>query len=91
MPGPGWVAGVPTRKQPLWNEHASFMDRLFDEKRIVLAGPYGQDGRALVVMDVGDAAEASALFLDDPWVKEQILLTEKVVEWTIFLDGRSRA
>ena len=88
VPGPAWAAGVPTRSQPLWNEHAAFMDRLFDERRIVLAGPYGNDGRALVVMDAASTAEASALFLEDPWVKEGILLTEKVVEWTIFLDSR---
>src|SRR5262245_32687438 len=88
VPGPAWVAGVGTREQPLWNEHAKFMDDLFDERRIVLAGPYGKDGRALVVMDVAEADEASALFLEDPWVKAGILLTEKVVEWTIFLDSR---
>ena len=87
-PGPGWVAGVPTREQPLWNEHAAFMDRIFEEGRIVLAGPYGKDGRALVVMDVRDAAEASSLFDEDPWVKAGILLTERVVPWTIFLDSR---
>jgi uncharacterized protein YciI len=91
VPGPAWAARVPTRSQPLWNEHAAFMDQLFDEKRIILAGPCGTDGRALVVMDVADAAEASALFLEDPWVKSGILLTEKVVEWTIFLDSRGAA
>jgi uncharacterized protein len=87
-PGPTWVAGVPTREQPLWNEHAAFMDGIFEEGRIVLAGPYGNDGRALVVMDVRDEAEASSLFDEDPWVKAGILLTEKVVPWTIFLDSR---
>ena len=30
-PGPAWVAGTPTREQPLWDEHAAFMDRLFEE------------------------------------------------------------
>jgi uncharacterized protein YciI len=88
VPGPAWVAGVGTRSQPLWDEHARFMDELFGKRQIVLAGPYGKDGRALVVMDVGDTDEASALFLEDPWVKAGILLTEKVVEWTIFLDSR---
>ena len=91
VPGPAWVAGAPTRSQPLWDDHARFMDRIFEERRIVLAGPYGTDGRALVVLDVPDAAQASALFLEDPWVKSGILLTEKVVEWTIFLDSRGAA
>ena len=87
-PGPAWVAGVTTREQPLWNEHATFMDGLFEEGRIVLAGPYGKEGRALVLMQVRDAAHASSLFDDDPWVKAGILLTERVVPWTIFLDSR---
>ncbi len=39
-PGPSWVPGVPTRQQPLWDEHAVFMDRVFETGRIVLAGPY---------------------------------------------------
>jgi hypothetical protein len=29
-PGPAWVAGTPTREQPLWNEHAMFIDNLFN-------------------------------------------------------------
>ena len=90
-PGPAWVAGVTTREQPLWNEHAAFMDRLFEQGRIVLAGPYEKEGRALVVMEVRDAAQAGSLFDDDPWVKAGILLTEKVVPWTIFLDSRRAA
>ncbi len=39
-PGPAWLPGLPTRQQPLWDEHAVFIDRLFDRGRIVLAGPY---------------------------------------------------
>ena len=39
-PGPSWVKGRPSCQQPLWDEHAAFMDRVFDEGRIVLAGPY---------------------------------------------------
>lgn len=87
-PGPAWVAGKGTREQPLWDEHAVFMDRLFEEGRIVLAGPYADKGRALVIMEAQDAAEASDSFLDDPWVTNGILLTADVVEWTIFLDSR---
>jgi uncharacterized protein YciI len=87
-PGPAWEKGVPTREQPLWDEHAVFMDRLFDEGRIVLAGPYGEEGRALVVMNLRDAAEAEELFHEDPWVKAGILVSEDVVRWTVFLDSR---
>ena len=33
-PGHSWVPGTPTREQPLWNEHAAFMDRLFEQGRV---------------------------------------------------------
>ena len=87
-PGPAWVKGAPTREQPLWDEHAAFMDRLFERGFVVLGGPYGNEGRALVVMDVRDAAEAEQLFREDPWAKAGILVSREVLPWTIFLDSR---
>jgi uncharacterized protein len=90
-PGPAWVAGVPTREQPLWNEHAPFMDRLFEQGRIVLAGPYADFSRALVIMNARDRDEVQALLRDDPWVTAGILLTREVIEWTVFLDSRRLA
>jgi len=38
-PGADWVAGVDTREQPLWDEHAAFMDDLFERGLVRLAGP----------------------------------------------------
>ena len=28
-PGPSWVPGLQSRQQPLWDEHAAFMDAMF--------------------------------------------------------------
>ena len=82
------MLGVPTRQQPLWDEHTVFMDRLFEEGRVVLAGPYADYSRALVIVEARDTEEASALFRGDPWEKAGILVSSEVVEWTIFLDSR---
>jgi uncharacterized protein YciI len=87
-PGPSWLAGVPTRHQPLWDAHAVYMDRLFEEGRIVLAGPYADYSRALIIVEARDAEEASALFRYDPWEEAGILVPSDVVEWTVFLDSR---
>ena len=87
-PGPSWVSGVPSRQQPLWDEHAGFMDRLFNEGRIVLGGPYADSSRVLLVVEARDANEAAGLFREDPWTKSGILVDSEVVEWTIFLDSR---
>ena len=87
-PGPAWVPGRSSRKQPLWDEHAVFMDRLFDDGRVILGGPYADDTRVLLVVDADGAGEASGLFRDDPWTREGILVQSEVVEWTVFLDSR---
>jgi uncharacterized protein YciI len=86
--GPSWVAGVPTREQPLWDEHAVFIDRLFEQGRIVLAGPLADGSRALLVMQAESAAEAEELLRDDPWARRGILVEGEIIEWTIFLDAR---
>jgi uncharacterized protein len=87
-PGPAWVPGRSSREQPLWDEHAVFMDRLFDDGRVILGGPYADDTRVLLVVDAGAASEASDLFRDDPWTREGILVQSDVIEWTVFLDSR---
>ena len=86
--GPSWVPGVPTREQPLWGEHAAFMDDLFARGHVVLAGPYADLSRALVILDAADAAEASTLLRGDPWETAGILVPGEIVEWVLFLDSR---
>lgn len=87
-PGPAWVEGRPTRQQPLWDEHAAFVDRLFEQGRVAMAGPYADYSRALVIVNARDALEASALFDGDPWTTARILVEREVIEWTVFLDSR---
>jgi uncharacterized protein YciI len=87
-PGPSWVPGVPSRQQPLWVEHAVFMDSLFERGRIVLGGPYADSSRVLIIVEARDVEEASALFRDDPWEEAGIQVPSDVVEWTVFLDSR---
>ena len=87
-PGPAWVPGLSSREQPLWDEHALFMDRLFDEGRIVLGGPFADYSRVLLVVQARDRNEASELFRDDPWTSRSILVESEIIEWSIFLDSR---
>ena len=88
-PGPSWVRGVPTRQQPLWDEHAAFIDRIFEQGRIVMAGPYADCSRALIIVKAREAQEALVLFHGDPWEKSGILVPAEVIEWTVFLDSRA--
>jgi uncharacterized protein YciI len=84
------MPGVPTRQQPLWDEHAAFMDGLFEAGRVVLGGPFADYSRALVVLEARGIHEVSSLLSEDPWHKEGILVAAEIIEWTIFLDCRRK-
>jgi uncharacterized protein YciI len=65
--GPAWIEGRPTREQPLWDDHAAFIDQVQADDQIVLAGPFADWSGALQVMR-GDPDSVRALCANDPWV-----------------------
>lgn len=89
-PGSKWNAALPVREQAYWDEHARFMDALFDEGRVILAGPFVDRSGSMVILSVESAEEARAIFREDPWAKQDILVAHDAKEWTIFLDARNK-
>jgi uncharacterized protein YciI len=49
--GSAWVQGMPVRQQPYWDEHAAFIDNLFEHGMIVLGGPYADASGALLIVE----------------------------------------
>lgn len=90
--GSAWVQGVDVRRQPLWDEHAAFIDQLFDEGRILLAGPYADGTGALLIIqaDTKHPTQVRAMFDADPWATHDIRRVAEVKPWQIFLDARTR-
>jgi uncharacterized protein len=90
--GPGWVQGVGSRQQPHWDAHAAFIDQLFEDGRILLAGPFGDETGALVIIDADatEPAQVRAMFDADPWATHDIRRVAEVKPWQIFLDARKR-
>ena len=86
--GSEWVAGKGAREQPLWPEHAAFMDDLFAQGLIALGGPFLDGSGAMVVLRVESETEARALLAPDPWCSggRDIQGIGRVRPWTIFLD-----
>jgi uncharacterized protein YciI len=90
-PGPNWDSSKRVREQQFWDEHARFVDDLFERGVVMLAGPFAPDGTgALVILNVETVNEARAIYAGDPWAHHQILLVAEAKEWTIFLDSASR-
>lgn len=87
-PGPRGVAGTDPRWQPPWDEHASFMDRLFDRGLVVLGGPVADHSGAVLVCKAQDAGDVRSAVMPDPWVTNDTLDVGDIRGWTLFFDAR---
>jgi len=90
-PGSQWNTGLPVREQAYWDEHARFMDALFEAGTVILGGPFADGSGSMVILMAESAEAARAIFREDPWARQDVLVAGEVKEWTIFLDARDKA
>jgi uncharacterized protein YciI len=91
--GPAWDGGRPLREQDAWDEHAQFMDDLFDEGFVVLAGPLGDghlghgdsEHRVLLIFDADSESTIHARLEADVWTTMGVLETVSVERWNVLL------
>ena len=91
--GRAWDGSCPLRDQDKWDEHAAFMDALFAEGFIVLAGPLGDghlgrvdsEHRVLLVFDADSEGAIHARLDADPWTPMEMLETVSVERWNVLL------
>ena len=89
-PGKLWNAALTVREQLFWDDHAHFMDTLFDAGMIILGGPFADRSGSMVIVSADNAEQVYDLFRKDPWTEHDILVVAEVKEWVIFLDARHR-
>ena len=89
-PGTRWNPDKPVREQPFWNEHARFMDSMFETGAVILGGPFTDGTGSLVIVKADSIERVHEMFRDDPWTEQDVLSVGDVKEWVIFLDGRER-
>jgi uncharacterized protein len=84
--GPAWDHARGRREQQGWDEHATFMDALAAEGRVILAGPIGEgDGDdVLLIVAMDSEAAIRARLADDPWM-DTILTITSVRPWSVWL------
>jgi len=83
-----WEGTRSLEEQPLWDEHAAFMDRLADEGTIVVGGPLNGGPHVLLIFAAESEDEIHAVLADDPWTHSGQLVTKSIVPWEIRL-GRA--
>jgi uncharacterized protein YciI len=89
--GPNRHPSKGTREQPLWDEHATFIDKLVDEGFILMGGPLvdenGLPHGALLILNAENEKEVREKLKNDPWFEKGILKLESVKRWQIFIDS----
>lgn len=70
-PGPNWLPGQGVYNQPL-EEHGHYMQRLYDQGKLLLGGPFIDDSGGMAVIEVAGEAEAQRAVADDPAVRDGI-------------------
>lgn len=88
--GSAWVEGKTVREQPYWDEHAAFMDPLFDNGMVILGGPFADGTGSLVVVEAENEREVADLFARDPFAVHDIFTLSSLKQWTLFLDTRRK-
>jgi len=77
-----------TREQPLWDEHAAFIDQLVAEGFILMGGPFVDEGGSMLIVNADDKNEVRDIFRNDPWITHGVLKLESVKRWQVFIDVR---
>ena len=90
-PGSQWNPDKPVREQAYWDDHARFMDSLFEAGTVIFGGPFADGSGSMVILAAESIEAARAIFQDDPWVKRDVIVAGEFKEWTIFLDSRDKA
>jgi uncharacterized protein YciI len=55
--GPNRDLSKSTREQPLWDEHAAFIEQLIAEGFILMGGPLVDEGGAMLIVNSDDETE----------------------------------
>lgn len=77
-----------TREQPLWDEHAAFIDQLVADGFILMGGPFPDEAGAMLIVNADDENEVREKLEGDPWIEHGVLKLESVKRWQIFIDER---
>jgi len=86
--GPAWVDGKTVREQPYWTEHAAFMDAIFEDRTVIMGGPFTDGTGSLVIVEAEEENEVRTLFANDPFVIYHIFELSGLKQWQLFLDSR---
>ena len=79
------------REQPGWDEHAKYMDDLFDSGFVLFAGPLEGEREVLWIVNAESEEQIRGRMAQDPWAANGMLRPELIERWTVVLDALKRS
>jgi uncharacterized protein YciI len=72
--------------------HREYLQRLLDEGKLWMSGPWGDDTGAMLIYEVADEDEARNLLDADPYQQAGVLANARIREWRqIYGPGAARS
>lgn len=84
--GGPWDWSKDMRQQAGWDGHAAYMDGIFDEGWLLLAGPIAGDKETMWVVQAQSEDEVRKRMKDDPWSRNGMLTPTRIERWDIVMD-----
>jgi uncharacterized protein YciI len=84
--GGPWDWSKDMRQQNGWDDHAAYMDAIFDEGWLLLAGPLEGDHGTMWVVEAETEDEIKSRMKEDPWSANGMLTPIKFERWDIVMD-----
>jgi len=79
------------REQAGWDEHAKYMDDLFDSGFVLFAGPLEGEREVLWIVNAESEEQIRGRMAQDPWAANGMLRPELIERWTVVLDALKRS
>ena len=89
--GGPWDFSRDMREQAGWDEHARYMDDLFESGFGLFAGPLEGDRELLWMVEAESKDAIRKRMAQDPWAANGMLRPERIERWTVVLDAMKRA
>lgn len=84
--GGPWDWSRDMRDQDGWDGHAAYMDGIFEEGFLLLAGPIEGDRHTLWLVEAGSEGEIRKRMAEDPWAANGMLTPIRIERWDIVMD-----
>jgi len=65
------------------------MDRLLDDDFVIMGGPLDDGRQVLLIVQAANEQEVVERLAGDPWEPMDILSTDRLQRWDVWLDGRA--